>query len=829
MSIEQKIQNYKQELPPKILKQLKQKAEEQDLTEKQLEKALEKTKQRFEQKQVAYGEPVGTVAAQSIGEPGTQMSIDYEEKVIIKEKEEIKTKKIGEFVDNKILEQGKREKDEWEVVNLSNQEYKVPSLTNNEKIEWKQIKECSRHPAPEKMLEIKTSSGRKIRATDSHSFLIRQNNEIKTKSGKDLEEGNRIPSIKKIKHNCITQLETKKYVNQRWAKKELPQKIKLDKEFGWFIGAYLAEGNCTEQFVSIPDTKHDLQQKTKQIAERFGFSYNKYEHEKGFSKTCDIKLNSNQLPNLLEKACGNKSNNKKVPEFAYSAREEFITSLLRGYFDRNGNINPEKNMIRVSSRSKELINGISVLLNRLGIFASKDTEKQQKTLTLPHKHAHQFKQKIGFTDPEKNKKINQIKEKPNQEYIDIIPGIGELIKEIAKELRIPSKRINNFYERDKIGRETLKKYINEFQQKATKEETKQKIKKLKKAANSEVIWDEIKEINKIEPTKNHVYDFSVKDTENFTTKQGIVTHNTMRTFHYAGVAEIDVTLGLPRLIEIVDARKTPSSPMMTIKLEEEYAKDKEKAREIGWKIEETTLEDIADMETDFSKMRILIDFNQETLDRKKISEEEVVDKIKGTVDSVNKKDDTYVIRPSSSSYREILRLVEDLKEIKVAGIEDISRVIIRKEGEEYTIYTEGSAFKEVLGLEGVDSSRTKTNDLHEVYEALGIEGARRSLINEATDTLDEQGLEVDIRHIMLVADLMTNDGRLKAIGRHGVSGEKQSVLARAAFEVTVNHLLDAGKRGEKDELKGVPENVIVGQPIDLGTGLVDLKMKNKEE
>jgi DNA-directed RNA polymerase subunit A" len=75
---------------------------------------------------------------------------------------------------------------------------------------------------------------------------------------------------------------------------------------------------------------------------------------------------------------------------------------------------------------------------------------------------------------------------------------------------------------------------------------------------------------------------------------------------------------------------------------------------------------------------------------------------------------------------------------------------------------------------------------------------------------------------MLVADMMSIDGEVKQIGRHGISGEKASVLSRAAFEVTVNHLLDAAVAGEVDELTGVTENVIVGQPIQLGTGDVEL-------
>ncbi|MCK4266589.1 MAG: DNA-directed RNA polymerase subunit A'', partial [Thermoplasmata archaeon] len=89
-------------------------------------------------------------------------------------------------------------------------------------------------------------------------------------------------------------------------------------------------------------------------------------------------------------------------------------------------------------------------------------------------------------------------------------------------------------------------------------------------------------------------------------------------------------------------------------------------------------------------------------------------------------------------------------------------------------------------------------------------------------TLDEQGLTVDIRHIMLVADMMTNDGDVKAIGRHGISGRKSSVLARAAFEITSTHLLKAGITGEVDSLDGVAENIIVGQPVTVGTGAVNL-------
>ena len=125
-------------------------------------------------------------------------------------------------------------------------------------------------------------------------------------------------------------------------------------------------------------------------------------------------------------------------------------------------------------------------------------------------------------------------------------------------------------------------------------------------------------------------------------------------------------------------------------------------------------------------------------------------------------------------------------------------------------------------MEGVDADNVMTNSILEVADVLGIEAARNSIIHEAMGTLGEAGLDVDIRHIMLVADLMTNDGYVKAIGRHGVSGKKSSVLARAAFEITAAHLLHAAMVGETDPLEGVTENIIVGQPVTLGTGAVNL-------
>lgn len=308
------------------------------------------------------------------------------------------------------------------------------------------------------------------------------------------------------------------------------------------------------------------------------------------------------------------------------------------------------------------------------------------------------------------------------------------------------------------------------------------------------------------------------------------TQMTMRTFHYAGVAEINVTLGLPRLIEIVDARKNPSTPMMSIYLTENIAEDRDKARKLAWDIEATYVSNLGSISTDITDMSLTIELNEKVIGQRGLTPDYIAEKLEDELGlSVVSKGNIVTLRPENESYRELLQMSKNMESVVIKGVKQIKRVVISKDDNlnEYVLYTEGSALKQVMLFEGVDRTRTTTNNINEIFDVFGIEAGRNAIIKEATDTLREQGLNVDVRHIMLVADIMTVDGEVKAIGRHGISGEKASVLARAAFEVTVSHLLDAGMRGDVDELRGVTENVIVGQPIKLGTGHVRLMATKK--
>ncbi len=306
------------------------------------------------------------------------------------------------------------------------------------------------------------------------------------------------------------------------------------------------------------------------------------------------------------------------------------------------------------------------------------------------------------------------------------------------------------------------------------------------------------------------------------------TQMTLRTFHYAGVAELSVTQGLPRLIEIVDARKNPSTPTMKIHLVDAIAEDRNAAKRIARSIEMIRVVSVAsNISIDLLRQAIDIRFDPELMEDKALTVETIAEAIKAKIKAkgeVEVGENTIFVYPASETLADLQRLSEKIREVRVKGIDDVTHVVIRKESNRYVLYTEGSNLQDALEIADVNPHKIYTNNLKEIYQVLGIEATRNAIIQEAMSVLNEQGMDVDVRHIILVADMMTADGAIRQIGRHGISGSKNSALARAAFEVTIKHLLGAGIAGTKDPLRGITENVILGQLIPLGTGSIDLLM-----
>jgi len=316
------------------------------------------------------------------------------------------------------------------------------------------------------------------------------------------------------------------------------------------------------------------------------------------------------------------------------------------------------------------------------------------------------------------------------------------------------------------------------------------------------------------------------------------TQMTLNTFHYAGVAEMNVTVGLPRLIEILDGRKNISTPMMEISLKAPYNKGKD-IKQIAWSIKETKLKDIAS-EFSINVAELIVEI---VLDEKKITavgmdvasvgkalDKSLKDfnmKIKGNVVTIKTgKDD---------GLNELYKLKEKVKEVHVSGIKDVYQVLPVKRGDEFIIITAGSNLKAAFECEYVDAFRTTTNNVAEIADVMGIEAARQAIITEVFKVIENQGLNIDKRHMMLVADMMCNSGEIKGITRYGVVSDKASVLAKASFETPIKHIISAALVGEEDMLTSVVENVMLNQPVPVGTGLPGLlvikndKVKAKEK
>ena len=331
------------------------------------------------------------------------------------------------------------------------------------------------------------------------------------------------------------------------------------------------------------------------------------------------------------------------------------------------------------------------------------------------------------------------------------------------------------------------------------------------------------------------------------------TQMTLRTFHFAGVRELNVTLGLPRLIEVLDAKRTPSTPLMRIELDERAKYDRAKAEELARKIQHVTIENVASsISIDFGQQMIYLQLDEELMKDKRVTLDMVINALSkhkiGTVESVAEREKTpngkkkkiieiAIAMPEGLEASKMIKLRQKILSIKLKGIKGLKRVVVKEVAKEgrtyYYLEVEGSNLQGIFNnldeLEGIDPTKVMTNNIREIAEVLGIEAARTAIINEVMNVLREQGLDVDIRHVMLVADLMTLTGRVRQIGRHGISGEKASVLARAAFEVTTKHLLEAGVKGEEDTLSGVIENVVVGQLRPIGSGMVELRVRHGSE
>ncbi len=303
------------------------------------------------------------------------------------------------------------------------------------------------------------------------------------------------------------------------------------------------------------------------------------------------------------------------------------------------------------------------------------------------------------------------------------------------------------------------------------------------------------------------------------------TQMVLSVFHHAGVAQMQITLGLPRLIEILDARKQPSTPLMEVYLKKENNNEKD-ARIIAEKIKEVRLRDIlSEIKIDFASKKIEIALDAKALKNVHVGAQRIAERLEEKGFKVKSNDLRLSLNASEFDFRALYKLKEKLKETIVSGVKGITQVVVATRGKDYVVLTAGSNLRDVREVKGVDAERVTSNDIHDVSSILGIEAARQTIINEIKAVIQSQGLDINERHLKLVADAMTSSGVVKGVTRMGIISEKASILARATFETPDKQFVNATIQGGRDELKSVIENILLNQAIPVGTGLPGLLVR----
>jgi len=565
---------------------------------------------------VAPGEMVGMIAAQSIGEPTTQMSAPFCEHIrcakINKNTKMISmvSGPIGELCDGLIEDNpeytfntGHADSVET-LLDALEDEYYIIGVDGQEKTHWNKISHVSRHPVNGNLMTCTTKSGRKVTTTLSHSHLVRDNQTVVPITGADLKEGMRIPVAKHIDNTFVNKFVT---IDS--------QDYKLDYLFGWFVGAYLAEGHLSKHSgkqsvngtINITNISEHFIDQTKQFAARFGKECRLNNRPGEYGPGTTTFFSHKPLAEFLLNTCNNGSFVKYVPDFAFLAPLEFKAGLIQAYMDGDGNFQSDEkhHQIRSCSRSQQLSKDMALLLNYFDIFASVKTifvkGSEIYNLSISAKYAKLYEDQIGslvHTDKLMNlvKYCDRTDAHNLSDEIDKISGLGEIIAKCGKKLALPgqSRNYGRWAKKDSIGRRTLEKYIEVFETSENVELIADELRILKQAAQSGVIWDEIVNIEIIVPEQSeYVYDFTVPANQTFMTDYGVIVHNTLNTFHFAGVAsKSNVTRGVPRIEEILSLSASLKNPSLTVFLKPEDETDREKASTIQYMLEHTRLEEI---------------------------------------------------------------------------------------------------------------------------------------------------------------------------------------------------------------------------------------------
>ena len=961
-------------------------------SKEQLEEVFNQIISSFNASIVEPGEMVGIIAAQSLGEPVTQLmlnSLDWTEEILIHDSKLNKDTilPIGNFIDNLIennkdkvtnpIDNLKAEMKDIYYLDTNDCNYQIKSVDEHGTVSWKKIEAVTKHLPINKdgtntLIRVTTRTGKSVIATKGKSFLTQKNNKIVPIRGDEIKVGDFLPiminypknelnnqyldigiyfpkdkyiygseivkakiikntnnankvrhwfkgfngkdyitpysrqdSLKRVFDDNIDYREGCIYPCGSSTNSHLPEKIILDNDFGFFIGAYLAEGALSKTQICISNNDEKYRNNIIKFCNKYSIGYHIiYDSmDKVKMATTDryeIRLHSTMLVKVINDICSKMSYNKFVPNIAYNAPDQFIKGLIDGYFSGDGTVycKGSMNYISATSVSKKMLLGISLLLTKYGILTKLTTNKlietnnlgtknprQSYSLTIRNKNIHKFHQNFILVEDNKQERINKISKynfTKDNGFIEIVPSV-------------------------KLNSSKQKSFNNNELRKLLETTTDMNDKNIiKQLLDYDVFMDEIVSIEEVQPTKTYVYDFTVQDTKTFIISNGLCC---MDSFHSSGVGgKGGTSIGVDRIKEVFSLSKNPKEPIMMVYLNKEHRGKKDFANKIASHIKFTTIKDLRTkieiyydpkpygsngfmekdnintifytyqqskqccsntidglpwlMRIEFDREKLLtkevslldiksqfcFSWEKRYLDIKSVKREKrsILEKISQlAVLSNTDNDDIPTVHLrfdmtnfSSSTLIDFMDLfVDDFKLKGMPNIDDIRgggkaieeryisfdnpEMALEKKNE-YVVYTKGINMYDIRNIIGVDLSRTYCNDIITTYEIFGIEAARNLIIREIINVLSSNGSGTNYQHICMFGDLMTNQGTLTSIDRHGLNKLDTDPFSRASFEKTVDQLITAAVFNEVDHMKSVSSRIMAGLCIKGGTGLCDL-------
>ncbi len=819
---------------------------EYKLTKLQFDQMITDIVKSFRKACVESGEMVGILTAGSLGEVLTQMSITYASEILVLQKniytgdKQIVKTKMGKLIDNLYLKYPKLIQNipyhngstEFNLESLDFELY-ICGVSQDEKVKWNKISHLSRHPANGKLMKIKTASGRELTSTLSHNFLKRTSNGIVPITGADIQIGDRIPLAINIE-----------YQMKRNRLSYNGSNYMLTDNLGWIFGSYIA--GCK-----------------------------------------DMKYINKELIQLIDESS---NEGLSVPKFIHNTNIDFIRGFLRGFMDQSckidNSINIESRNKKLIDDISLLFRYFGIFcynnsiqqkyarkyLNEIGSDIESNRENIKKIITNSEIHIDTIDMipELGNTIKHLASTLKLFEHLGSYDVIEreILLKYIEAFEEQANKL--------DMYDEVKKDIDNLKMIYNgdviwdRIEEKIILDDTKEYVYDFTVPGNETfMLYNGLIVHNTLNTF--HSSGVGVKGMQGIPRFREILSYSKKIQTPYMVIKlipEIRDDVHIAHKIEaylrhtifnnLIDRMDIIYDPLQKNILEADnmnanniyYINNSNIGMEsLSWLFRftisrESMLENditLLDIKTKFIKFWDEFSNDSTTIKKKNILSRVV----NGCIISNFDNSATPIIHirfdinnPDNYTLVEIGQYI--LNKISIKGVATIDKIdsVTRqqvtdydddkgiKKSNEWVIYTSGIDLDKIKTIKYIDFNVLRINDIYMAYLNFGIEAARNLILKECDILYNDSGNPVNITHIGLLADIMSNTGNITSIDRHGINRLDTDPLSRASFEKTVEQLIMASAFNEVDHMRSVSSRIMAGRCIKGGTGVCEVLMDN---